>query len=87
MAKKKGKSNGNSDTAERSDAVEVRAVEEPTTTTTEKGDPQQLQETPVEDMDVEDLRAELRSARAGRRRPVQASASSLLMCCRVASRM
>ncbi|WIA09246.1 hypothetical protein OEZ85_008654 [Tetradesmus obliquus] len=63
MAKKKGKSSGNSDTAERSDAVEVQTVEEPTTTT-DKSEPQQLQDTPVEDMDVDDLRAELSLARA-----------------------
>jgi hypothetical protein len=70
MAKKKGKSNGNSDTAERSDAAEVQTVEEPTTTT-EKSEPQQLQDTPVEDMDVEDLRAELSLARAGWRKPLE----------------
>jgi hypothetical protein len=77
MAKKKGKSNGNSDTAERSDAVEMQTAEE-ATTTTDKSEPQQVQDTPVEDLDVDDLRAELRLARAGRWRLLQTSAAP---CC------
>jgi hypothetical protein len=77
MAKKKGKSNGNSDTAERSDAVEVLTAEE-ATTTTEKSELQQVQDTPVEDMDVDDLRAELKLARAGQWRLLQ---TSVARCC------
>ncbi|KAF6262561.1 hypothetical protein COO60DRAFT_615260 [Scenedesmus sp. NREL 46B-D3] len=63
MAKKKGKNNGTSDTAERPDAVEEQTAEEPTTTI-EKSEPQEVKDTPIEDMDVEDLRAELSLARA-----------------------
>jgi hypothetical protein len=77
MAKKKGKSNGNSDTAERPDAVEVQTAEE-ATTNTEKSEPQQGQDTPVEEMDVDDLRAELSLARSGQRRLLQASVAP---CC------